>query len=120
MAKLLAQPLAPLVGFATILSALFVGYLAEGHEVSLLFETLTSCFWALLVVYWILADTKQRQSTTCYDFGFFCVIFFPLSIIWHCFRTRGWRGAITFAMLMAICMLPYLVAMIVWTLLYGK
>lgn len=76
MVKLLAKPSTPLIIFAILLPFFFVAYLAEGHEISLLFETLTSFFWALLFVYWILADTKQRQSPSCYDFGFLCVMFF--------------------------------------------
>ena len=119
MAKVLNHPLTPLITFAVFLSIVFVGYLFEDSDVSLLFQTLSSFVWAVLFVYWILADTRRRHAPSCFDFGFLCVIFFPLSVPWHCFRSRGWRGAITFVVLCAIWMAPYTIAMITWSVLYG-
>jgi len=119
MAKLLREPLAPLITFALLLSTFFVVYLLERQDVSLLFQTLSSGCWTLLSIYWIIADSRKNQLSSCCDFGFLCVMFFPLSIPWHCFRSRGWRGAIMLVMLLAIWLFPYLVATMVWSALCG-
>lgn len=44
----------------------------------------------------------------------------PLSIPWHCFRSRGWRGVLTLMLLMAIWIAPYLIAGITWAILSGS
>ncbi len=118
MMKLLREPLAPLVIFAGLLSVFFALYLCEEQEISLLFETITSGFWSLLLIYWIIADSRRERSATFMDFGFLCVMFFPLSVPWHCFRSRGWRGVFTLMLLLGIWLVPYLVAIVVWTFLH--
>ncbi|MEM8946569.1 MAG: hypothetical protein AAGD11_15460 [Planctomycetota bacterium] len=120
MSRLLREPLAPLIVFACMMTLFFVAYLVEAKDVSLLFETTTSGFWGLLLVYWIIADTRQRNASSCTDFGFLCVMFFPLSVPWHCFRSRGWRGVFTLLLLFVIWILPYLVAMTIWITVYGR
>lgn len=119
MVKLIREPLAPLVIFAVLLTFFFLVYLYEEQNISLLFETLASGFWSLLLIYWIIADSRRERSKTCTDFGFLCVMFFPLSLPWHCFRSRGWRGIPMLMLLIAIWFAPYLIAGIAWGIKYG-
>lgn len=119
MMRLLREPLAPLVIFAVLLSVFFTLYLYEGEDISLLFETITSGFWSLLLIYWIIADSRRKHAATFTDFGFLCVMFFPFSVPWHCFRSRGWRGSLMLLVLVGIWLVPYFVAGIVWAIMYG-
>src|SRR6476469_9437697 len=41
---------------------------------------------------WIVADAKQRRRTPCFDFGFFVLAMWPLSLFWYCISSRGWHG----------------------------
>ena len=82
-------------------------------------EALGAAFWALLLVYWIVADTNSRHAASCYDYFFLCMVFFPLSLFWHCFRSRGWRGCFTLLLLALMWIIPYLIANVVWSILYG-
>lgn len=119
MASALRNPLTPLLAFAVLMSFFFVAYVANGQEISPAFETIAGMFGAWLLVYWISADTKRLQADSCFDFGFLCAAFFPLSLPWHCFRSRGWRGILTLMLLLAIWIAPYLVAGFAWGIMYG-
>lgn len=119
MAKLFANPLIPLVCFSITLAGILFSYLAAGFSPSSNFEMIAGFFWSYLLVYWIVADTKRRQASNCYDFSFLCLMCFPLCIPWHCLRSRGWRGIFTLLILLTIFILPYLIASIAWAFLYG-
>jgi hypothetical protein len=55
---------------------------------------------------WIAADAKERRRTPCFDFGLFLLMTWPLSLFWHCGRTRGWRGLAMAAGLLLLCYVP--------------
>jgi len=44
------------------------------------------------IALWIVADAKERRRTPCFDFGFFVLATWPLSLFWYCISSRGWRG----------------------------
>lgn len=115
----LAHPLAPFVLFSLALAALFSTYLMAGSAPSPTFETLASIFSSWLLALWIVADARRRHDTPCFDFGFFCYLFMPVLVIWHCFWSRGWRGALMLALIAAIWLAPYVIAGAVWQVLYG-
>ena len=119
MLRMLRNPLAPLLAFSVLLSVFFVTYVSNGRIMSPAFETIAGMFAAILFVYWIIADTKRLQADSCYDFGFLCAVFFPLSLPWHCFRSRGWKGIFTLMLLLSIWLLPYLIFGIAWGIKYG-
>jgi hypothetical protein len=118
MARLIAYSFAPLLAFAAITALVFSGYLSMGVTPSDNLQAIMAVMWSLLLPTWVLADAHRRQSLP-YDFGFFCYVFMPIIVPAYCFWSRGWRGAITLATLLAIWFTPYLVATIVWTFLYG-
>src|SRR3954470_19948686 len=37
----------------------------------------------LFIVYWIVADARQRRCVPCFDFGFLLAVSFPLSLVWY-------------------------------------
>lgn len=119
MIKLLREPLTPLIVFAAVLSVCLTAYFLSRQDMSLLFETIVGFCTSVLFVYWILADARRQHVDTCYDFGFLCAVFFPLSIPWHCFRSRGLRGVLTLMLLTAIWISPYLIACITWAIVSG-
>jgi hypothetical protein len=110
----------PLVVFAIALTAGLAAYLLAGHEVSPLFEGLGSVGWCLLVVLWVDADARRRRRLPCYDFGFLAYVFFPLSVAWYCLWSRGWRGLLLLAALLALYMAPYALSALLWQALYGR
>jgi hypothetical protein len=74
---------------------------------------------ALLVVYWIIADARQRRCVPCFDFGFLLGIFLPFSLIWYAFWTRGWRGFLLLLAIAASIYGPWLCVTILWILIHG-
>jgi hypothetical protein len=58
------------------------------------------------IVLWIVADAKERRSTPCFDFGFFALATWPVSLFWYCISSRGWRGLGLAAGLMALACVP--------------
>jgi hypothetical protein len=55
---------------------------------------------------WIVADAKERRRTPCFDFGFFVLATWPLSLFWYCISSRGWRGLGLSIGLIALAIVP--------------
>lgn len=119
MTRFVYHPLWPLVMFTVALSVVFSAYLVAGMAPSEPVEIVASFYVVFLLVYWIVADARRYERIPCFDFGFLCYVFFPFTLVWYCFWSRGWRGALTLLVLITIFFAPYIVAMIVWTALYG-
>jgi hypothetical protein len=83
------------------------------------FEMVTSVSWAFLIIYWMVADARYRRKVLCFDFVFLCYVLFPLTVLWYCFWSRGWRGILTLLGLVLLFCVPYIIAIIVWNLQYG-
>jgi hypothetical protein len=120
VSRLLVEPAAPLIGFTAALSVLACAYLGAGISLTPHFWLLGSFLWGLLVAMWVVADARHRRLTPCYDFGFFVLLTFPLSIIWYCLWSRGWRGLLWLVGLFGLWIAPQLVAMVFWLVLYGR
>ena len=53
---------------------------------------------------WIVADAKENRRTPCFDFGYFVLATWPLSLFWYCVSSRGWRGlGLSFGFLALLC-----------------
>ena len=74
---------------------------------------LMSSGMALSFVCWMMADAHQRSRVPCFDFGFLAGVFFPISLIWYVFWSRGWKGMFTLILLLIIFLVPFLIATIV-------
>jgi hypothetical protein len=83
------------------------------------FELLASVSWSLLVALWVVVDARRRACTPCFDFGFFCYVFFPVAVPWYCFWSRGWRGALTLVIILGLWFAPHIVASVAWIALSG-
>jgi hypothetical protein len=116
---LVFKPLAPLFFFSLALTALLSICLVAGFAPSATFELVASISWSLLVAFWVVADARRRKCVPCYDFGMFCYLFLPWVVPWYCFWSRGWRGALTLATILCLWLAPYVVATIVWRILYS-
>jgi hypothetical protein len=71
---------------------------------------------AFAYILWIMADAAMRRKTPCYDFGFLVAVFFPISLFWYVFWSRGWRGFLLLGALIALMLLPWLAAVVAWAL----
>jgi hypothetical protein len=117
--KVLVHPLTPLLLFAVTLTGLLTTYLALGLAPSTTFEFVAAFSWSLLLAFWVVTDARCRTSIPCFDFGFFCYVFLPFVVPWYCFWSRGWRGALTLVGLACLWLAPYVIASIVWLVLYA-
>jgi hypothetical protein len=112
------HPLTPLLLFALISSALLTTYRAVGMAPSPSFEMSAGVFWGLLLAFWVVADARHRTGVPCFDFGFLCWVFLPIAVPWYCFWSRGWRGSITLGVIACLWLAHYVVARIIWQMLY--
>jgi hypothetical protein len=94
-------------------------YMAIGATPSgratLLFEF--SLAWAFIL--WVEADARHRHIVPCHDFGFLVAVFFPLSLVWYVFWSRGRRGILALTGLLGVMILPWLTAVAVWVMANG-
>jgi hypothetical protein len=112
-------PMTILVAAVAALSALFISHVATSTPPSEEAQVLTSYGVTLAVVLWVIADARTRRKTPCYDFGFLVAIFFPASLLWYVFWSRGWRGLLTLSTLVGLMLVPWLSASIAWFITHG-
>lgn len=112
----LAHPLAPLVLLALATTAALCTLAWTSSAPSAAADMLLSYGWALMLLLWMDADARHRRRLPCYDFGMLAGFFFPLSLLWYCFWSRGWRGLFVLLLVLALWLLPYLVAVAFWAL----
>jgi hypothetical protein len=116
----LANPMAHLLTFAVVLTGGLCVYLFAGLSASASFQTLAGVGWAVMLVLWVVADARRRRAVPCYDFGLLVGVTFPVSVAWYCVWSRGWRGFLWAGGLILLWLAPYVVAGIVWGMLYGR
>jgi hypothetical protein len=69
---------------------------------------------ALIVAYWILADSRRLGLAGSVDQGWFVFAAWPLALPYHLFKTRGWRGAITLLGFVGLFALTYAMSLAVF------
>jgi hypothetical protein len=107
------------VATAVMLSVLQIGYIWAGTDPPEQFARLASFAFALACVLWIMADARKRRQTPCFDFGFLVAVFFPVSVVWYAFWSRGVRGFLLLAALVGLMFVPWLSANVVFLLRHG-
>jgi hypothetical protein len=103
-------PFKVLLALVITVSALQVAYVATGARQSDAAEMLTRFCLGLAFVLWIMEDARLRHRVPCYDFGFLVAIFFPVSLVWYVFWSRGWKGFLTLGGIVGLMVLPTLSA----------
>jgi hypothetical protein len=103
---------------AAVISALQFGYAAVGTAPPEHVARLASFAFALAFVLWMVVDAQVRRQTPCFDFGLLVAVFFPISLVWYVFWSRGARGFLLLAALLSMMLLPWLSAAAAWLLRY--
>jgi hypothetical protein len=67
--------------------------------------------WALVM--WIWADARRLRRIPCFDFAFLVGVFFPISLVWYAYWSRGARGMLTLLAVAALWMGPVLATAVV-------
>ncbi len=80
---------------------------------------LASVAFVLACVLWIMADARRRRQTPCFDFGFLVAVFFPISLVWYVFWSRGTRGILLLAAFAGLMFLPGFATVAAWLLRNG-
>ncbi len=111
--RMLLHPFSPLVCYATGLCVCSIAYAAAGYPPPRTFEPFASRGWRLLMAIWIVADAHHRRRLPCYDLGFLCLLFFPVSLLWYCLWSRRWRGLLTLGLILLLWLIPAMVALVV-------
>src|SRR5262245_8773583 len=70
------------------------------------FQEIWSVVFALLVASWATADAQSRSCQRSFDFGFFIMSWWPLTLPFYLIRTRGIRGLGPFVGLTLIYAVP--------------
>jgi hypothetical protein len=112
-------PLKVLLALVVTISAQQVAYVAVGERPSAAADMLTAFCIGLGFILWVVEDARLRRCVPCYDFGFLITVFYPVSVFWYVFWSRGWRGFFTLAGMFVLIFLPWVSAIVAWTLIYN-
>ena len=83
------RPLGLLLSTVALLSAIQFGSVALGATDTDALARLTSFGLSLAFVIWVMADAQSRRRTPCFEFGFLVAVYFPVSLAWYVFWSRG-------------------------------
>ena len=114
--KALEHPLTPVVVVSIATAAALCGIAGAGVAFTAA-ELAQGYAWSFALVLWMDTDARRSGRFPCYDFAFFLWILMPLSLIWYCFWSRGWRGVLMLLFLLALWFVPYLLAASLWVVL---
>ena len=112
------RPLGLLLSTVALLSAIQFGSVALGATDTDALARLTSFGLSLAFVIWVMADAQSRRRTPCFEFGFLVAVYFPVSLAWYVFWSRGWRALFTLAGFFVLMLLPGLSAIVAWIIRY--
>ena len=62
---------------------------------------------ALVVAYWIIADSRRLGMPASVDQGWFLICAWPICLPYHLYKTRRWKGGITLLGLLGLYALTY-------------
>ena len=110
MKSLLRHPLAPLIILAIVAVGLRSEYAMHHARPSMRVDLVLQFCWGVPVLIWMNDDARRRRIRPCYDFGLLLCATFPLSLLWYCFWSRGWRGLLVLLGLGALLFAPAMVA----------
>ena len=82
-------------------------YAAHGLQPSEAFAWICYISVALLVAYWVQADSRRLGVPGSVDQGWFLFAIWPLALPYYLFRTRKWKGFITLAGFVALFAVTY-------------
>jgi hypothetical protein len=108
--SLLFHPIGPLLALALFTGLAFWAYDVSRMALSPLAEGLLSLAWLVVLVLWMEGDARRRGQVPCFDFGLLAALLFPVSLVWYCLWTRGWRGLLLLLGLVGLYVSPGLVA----------
>jgi hypothetical protein len=108
----LIHPLAPVVALAlsTVPVLCFLATTRGGGPGGL--TTIMGIGWAWMLVCWMDSDARRLRRLPCFDFGLLVGIYLPLSVVWYCLWSRGWRGLLLLLLLFGLWLTPFIIAMI--------
>jgi hypothetical protein len=104
----------PVVATSAVISAYTIAGVRPSGQNTMLFEL---CL-VLGLILWIEADALRRGILPCHDFGFLVGIFFPLSVVWYAFWSRGRKGVILLLAMLGLWVVPTVTAMLAWFVVY--
>ena len=113
--KLLFHPALPPGVLSLITSAVYGAYLVTEGRLSPMAEYLLSLSWLWTIVLWMDLDTRQRRQIPCFEFSFLAAVTYPVSVLWYCVWSRGWRGLLIVLGLVGLMyFLPWMIAVVLW------
>jgi hypothetical protein len=107
MSQLFLHPIAPLAAYSLVATVLLCAYPLAGAADA---DGFFSVVFAVMVLLWMDADARRLRRVPCFDFGLLAWITFPLSTLWYCFWSRGWRGIFVLLILLVLLLGPFIVA----------
>jgi hypothetical protein len=102
----LAQIAGMSVGMAVLLPVAGVGAMNRAFPAPLLFFAILGYALPVTIALWVAADLRSRGHTPCFDLPFLLLLAWPVSILWYCLWTRGWRGLLLWIGLLLLAYLP--------------
>jgi hypothetical protein len=114
MKSIFRSPIAALIVMALIGTGLRCAYASHQRRLSSPAEYVAGLCWGVPVAIWMNHDALRRRRRPCFDFGLFLLYAFPLSMLWYCFWSRGWRGLLLLIGLGSLLFVPLLIEDIVF------
>jgi len=90
-------------------------YALNGTGVSPIFLTLYYVGVAWAFAAWIIADRRRLGMPISVDYGWYFFQLWMLVLPYHVVRTRGWRGCGLVVGFVALFVVTYVIAVIVWS-----
>jgi hypothetical protein len=66
----------------------------------------------LMTILWLCQDAQRRRVGAVTDLGFFLMLFWPIVIPWYVLKSRGWRGVLLLAGVLALMLAAPLTAIL--------
>lgn len=104
----------PLLALDALVSIALSIYIVAGAAPSDRMWILSSLSLEFFIVLWVMNDARERMCVPCFDFGFFVLAGFPVSVVWYLFWTRSWRAFITLGIFLGLYLIPWLCAVALW------